>query len=384
MSAHIQIPPERSGMELDEFLCLTYPLLNKGFLRRQVREGRILVDGNPAVPSQRLKIDQVLFVDFDEDEEAPEAPVAPRIRIPILYEDAHVLAVDKPAGLAAEPERWARSNACLSGALLELALERSQLSPEDPIAPITGLDFRPRLLHRLDKDTTGVVLVAKTIDAERRLRAAFERDEIRKEYLALVEGEYPLADGDADVVDLPIGPDEKKSGRMRIDRAGGKASRTRISVAQRFRGYTLLQCEPLTGRTHQIRVHLREIGFPLVVDALYGRRKALALSEIKRDYRKKPGHVESPLIERMTLHALAIEFPDPGDDSEGGSDGGSDGGSYGGSHGGQERESDFASNGKGANGVAHPVHGRRRIRVESPIPRDLARVLKQLSKVRAW
>jgi 23S rRNA pseudouridine1911/1915/1917 synthase len=347
-------------MELDEFLCLTYPLLNKGFLRRQVREGRILVDGNPAVPSQRLKLDQVLFVDFDEDDEMPEAPVAPRIRIPILYEDAHVLAVDKPAGLAAEPERWARSNACLSGALLELALERSQLSPEDPIAAIAGLDFRPRLLHRLDKDTTGVVLVAKTIDAERRLRAAFDREEIHKTYLALVEGEYPLADDDAEIVDLPIGPDEKKSGRMRIDRAGGKPSQTRISVAQRFRGYTLLRCEPLTGRTHQIRVHLCEIGFPLVVDALYGRRKTLALSEIKRDYRRKPGHFETPLIERMTLHALAIEFPDPSDASIG------------------------ESNGAWSGATKDGGRAHRRIRVESPIPRDLARVLKQLAKVRAW
>jgi 23S rRNA pseudouridine1911/1915/1917 synthase len=344
VTAHIPIPPERSGMELDEFLCLSFPLLNKGFLRRQVREGKVLVDGNPANPSQRLRMDQVLFIEFDEDAETPEIPVAPRIKIPVLYEDESVIAVDKPAGLAAEPERWARSNASLAGALLELALERSNVDADDPIAPTSGLEFRPRLLHRLDKDTTGVVLVAKTLDAERKLRRAFDEGRVHKHYLALVEGEYPLAHDDAEIVDLPIGPDERKSGRMRIDRDAGKPSQTRIRIAQRFRGYTLLACEPLTGRTHQIRVHLREIGFPLVVDPMYGRRKSLSLSEFKSDYRRKPGHVESPLIDRLTLHAYKIDFPDPASDD---------------------------------------VDNARRIEVESEIPRDLARVLKQLAKVRA-
>jgi 23S rRNA-/tRNA-specific pseudouridylate synthase len=101
---------------------------------------------------------------------------------------------------------------------------------------------------------------------------------------------------------------------------------------------------------------LCEIGFPLVVDAMYGRRRALALSEIKRDYRRKPGHLENPLIERMTLHALAIEFPDPAD----------------------------ASDAAPSAASADPRRAHRRIRVESPIPRDIARVLKQLAKVRAW
>jgi RluA family pseudouridine synthase len=344
VTTHIPIPPERSGMELDEFLCLSFPSLNKGFLRRQVREGRVLVDGNPAKPSQRLEMHQVLFIEFDEDDDLPEALVAPLIKIAVLYEDEHLLAVDKPAGLAAEPERWARSNASLSGALLELALERSNVSLDDATTPTSELHFRPRLLHRLDKDTTGVVLVAKSIESERRLRRAFDERWIVKRYLALVEGEYPLSEDDAEIVDLPIGPDERKSGRMRIDRAEGKPSQTRLRIAQRFRGYTLLECQPLTGRTHQIRVHLREIGFPLVVDPVYGRRKSLSLSEFKSDYRRKRGHVENPLIDRLTLHAYSIDFPDAA-------------------------ESD--------------LEHARRIVVESPIPRDLARVLKQLSKVRA-
>lgn len=333
-------------MELDEFLCLSFPLLNKGFLRHQVREGKILVDGNPAAPSQRLRMDQVLFVDFDETEDLPRAPVAPLARLPILYEDPLVLAVDKPPGLAVEPERWARGNASVAGALLEMALARSGAEPEAVVPLETELEFRPRILHRLDKDTSGVLLVAKTVEAERRLRSAFDGGEVHKTYLALVEGEHPLPDGDFEIIDLPIGPDERKSGRMSVDPENGKPSQTRIRIEQRFRGYTLLRCEPLTGRTHQIRVHLREIGFPLAVDRVYGRRDALRLSEIKRGYRRKPGQIEPALIDRLTLHALQIEFPDPA------------------------VVSSAADDGSG------------KIRVESPIPRDLERALKQLAKVR--
>ncbi|MBI5364434.1 MAG: RluA family pseudouridine synthase [Planctomycetes bacterium] len=343
MVYHLPIPPERVGMELDEFLCLSFPLLNKGFLRRQVREGRVLVDGARAMPSQRLRDDQVLVIDFEEDEDLPAVPVAPPTSVPVLYEDAHLLALDKPAGLAAEPERWAKANASLAGALLELALERSDSAPEDATTPVKPLTFRPRLLHRLDKDTTGVVLVAKDVEAERVLREAFDKGTIQKTYVALVEGEYPLDDGASDVIDLPIGPDERKSGRMRVDREDGKEARTRISVAMRFHGFTLVRAEPLTGRTHQIRVHLREVGFPLVVDPFYGRRKSFALSDFKRDYRKKPGAIESPLIDRLTLHAWRIEFQEPL-----------------------------------PNDGALP----RTIQVESPIPKDLARVLKQLGKFR--
>jgi len=349
---YITIPPERAGLELDEFLCLTYPLLNKGFLRTKVREGEVLVDGMKASPSQRLREYQVLVVSFEEDEVLPGTPVAPTFTIPVLYEDEHMLAVDKPSDLAAEPERWAKANASLSGALLSLALERADVEVLEPTEPVPALHFRPRLLHRLDKDTTGVVLVAKTLRAERVLRAAFEQGGVEKRYLALVEGDYQLAEGESEVIDLPIGPDERRSGRMRVDRKDGKPSQTRVRIAKRFRGYTLLECQPLTGRTHQIRVHLTELGFPLAVDPVYGRRRALSLSEFKRDYRRKRGALENPLIERLTLHAASIDYPDPASLPE------------------RERyePDDFAR--------------ARRVRVEAPLPKDMARLLKQLEKAR--
>lgn len=338
MSEHVVVPDERAGMELDEFLCLLYPELNKGYVRRQVRRGLVLVDGNPARPSQRLRAFQVLTLELDQMEEAPVPPVAPAIDVPILYEDDDVLVVDKPADLAVEPERWARDRASLSGALLALVTRRSIEGEAGAEVP-----YRPRLVHRIDKDTTGLVIVAKNLESERRLRRAFDEGRVEKRYLALVEGEHPAADGAEETIDLPLGPDPRKSGRQVVDRREGKPARTRVSVEERFRGYTLLACRPVTGRTHQIRVHLAAAGFPLAVDSVYGRRDGLLLSELKAGYRPKPGRIERPLIGRLTLHASEVSFPS-------------------------------SSGGEG--------EGEKRVRVGSPLPSDFERVLKQLRKVR--
>ena len=328
----IIVPDERHGVELDEFLCLWYSGVPKGFLRGLIREGRVLVDGVGAKTSKRLRAGQVLMVEVDEDE-LPRRPVAPHFQLDIIHEDADLLVVNKPAGIAVEPERWAHDLPSLAGALLALAEERQAADATGKTA------LRFRLAHRIDKDTSGCVLVAKDLDAERNLRMAFQERGVFKQYLALVEGEHPLEDDEEELIDAPIGPDPRKSGRM-VASGGGKSSRTRIKVAERFRGFTLLECFPETGRTHQIRVHLAQAGFPLAVDLLYGRRDVLNLSEIKSGYRSKPGRPERPLMPRLTLHAQVLGVPDP----EGG-----------------EGE---------------------RVRVEAPLPKDFSTTLKQLRKVR--
>ena len=324
------IPNDRAGLELDEFLCLQYPGLSKGFIRQQIGEGTILLDGAAAVPGRRLRTDQVIMASIDWDR-APARPVAPGVEVPVLYEDESLMVVDKPADLAVEPERWLREKGSLAGALLQMAEDQGT----DPDSP---LPFRPRLVHRIDKDTTGIVLVAKDLDTERALREAFGQGTIQKTYLALVEGEPFLEDGEERLVDAPIAPVPKKSGRMRVA-AEGKPSQTLMSVEERFEGYTLLRCKPLTGRTHQIRVHMNYEGFPLVIDRYYGRRTEFKLSEFKAGYRPKRGMPEKPLMDRLTLHARGIELPPLAGRSE-------------------------------------PLH------LTSPIPRDFERVLKQLRKVR--
>ena len=336
MSEHLVVPGERAGLELDEFLCLSFPLVNKGFLRRQVRDGAVLVDGSSARPSQRLRRDQVVSIDFEE-EAAPVQPVAPAERVPILHEDDQVLVVDKPANLAVEPERWRRDAACLSGALIAEAVERAGGFDEEGRPQEGALEWRPRLVHRIDKGTSGCVLVAKNLETERALRTAFEDGRVEKDYLALAEGEW--FEDEPRLIDQPIAPGPGRSGRMAV-RPNGRPSRTRIVPEERFRGYTLLRCSPLTGRTHQIRVHLSDAGFPLAVDPLYGRRDTLKLSDFKYGYKVKRGAIERPLLERLALHAWRITFPD----------------------------------------LAAPGAPPRT--VEAPLPADLERVLKQMRKVR--
>ncbi len=324
------VSDERAGLELDEFLCLQFPGLSKGFLRQEIAAGNVLLDGMDAVPGKRLRPNQVVIATIDW-ERAPKRPVDPGVEIPVLHEDDDVLVVDKPHTLAVEPERWMRELGSLAGALLQIVEEREE-------ADDGGLSFRPRLVHRIDKDTTGAVVVAKNLEAERALRQAFEAGTIKKSYLALVEGEPYLNDGETMLIEHPIGPVLRKSGRMQVAN-DGKPSKTRVGIAERFDGYTLLRCEPITGRTHQIRVHLSHDGFPLVVDRFYGRRSEFKLSEFKASYRPKRGLPERPLIDRLTLHAHEVVLPPLGARTD-------------------------------------PLE------IVAPVPRDLERVLKQLRKVR--
>jgi len=359
---YVVVPPERVGLELDEFLCLLHPGVPKGALREEVRRGRVLLDGERTQPSQRLRPDQVVVLSLSDEVLERAAPEPAPDPVEVLYEDAELLVVDKPPGLASEPERWRRASGSLAGELLRIAVDRTEAEralreAEAPGEDPPALPFRPRLLHRLDKGTSGCVVVAKTIEAERRLRRAFEDHRVRKTYLALVEGEHSLADGETETIDLPLGPVERKAGRMRVDRAGGKPSVTAIAVERRFHGYTLLRARPLSGRTHQIRVHLAETGFPLVVDPLYGRRDALKLSELKRGYRPKPGRAERPLIDRLTLHASELVLPLAAADDE------------------EPPPADWP-------GEDALSPDRRWLRVRAPLPDDLAIALKQLAKVR--
>lgn len=348
---------DRAGLELDEFLCLERPLFNKGFFRRLVRAGEILVDGQPVLPNIRLREGSVVMTPLDElaaNDELPRTLAAPAEALAVIHESAHLLVVDKPAGVASEPERWEPEAACMAGALLAHSLEAAGDGPAT---------YRPRLLHRLDKDTTGVLVAAKDLDTERILRGAFESGHVHKTYLALVEGEWDT-DGDT-LIDAPLGEEAALSKRER-KRLGGarrghrmaafpdghkeaKPARTVVRAKERFRGFTLVECEPHTGRTHQIRVHLAHLGFPLAVDPLYGRRDEFLLSEIKRNYRPKPGRPERPLLDRLSLHAAAIELPDPS-------------------------APDFVP---GADPAALP-----RVRYHAPMPEDFQRITRQLAKWR--
>jgi RluA family pseudouridine synthase len=212
----------------------------------------------------------------------------PRDRSPILLLDDSVVAVDKPSGIAVIQERHDRDAPTL------LRLVEAQI----------GDTF---VVHRIDKETSGVVLFARTSEAHRDLSMQFEHGTVRKTYLALLEG---APEGDEGIIDLPIA---SARGRMKIG-AGGKPATTHYRVVRRFRGYSFVEAHPATGRQHQIRVHFAAIGHPLVVDSLYGNRAGFLLSEFKSRYRPA-GEIERPLIGRLSLHAAELSFDHPVDRS---------------------------------------------------------------------
>jgi len=223
-------------------------------------------------------------------------PTTPDDPLILLLNDDRVVAVAKPAGLAAIPGRGETDS------LLQKLSRQLNL-------PCTGqTDPRLRIVHRLDKDTSGVLLLAKDIDAQRHLSHQFQNNLIKKEYLAIVVGRPAESEG---MIDAPLAAHPAHRDRMNVAKHGGRPARTQWKLEWAARDFSLIRCFPQTGKTHQIRVHLTYIGLPLAIDPLYNPpRQALLLSEIKRDYR--PGaDVERPLIERLTLHAEKLTFVHP-------------------------------------------------------------------------
>jgi RluA family pseudouridine synthase len=218
-----------------------------------------------------------------------------RPTLPILHRDPHFLAIDKPAGLPSVRERWTDEESAL--------VKAWNLLRED------GEEHeKPRVVHRLDKGTTGVLLFATSLEAARSLSRQFKDREIEKTYYALVLGTPPEGSG---TIEVRIDDRRREPGPVEIVRKRGRPAITEWRVEEAFRGYSLLEVRPRTGRTHQIRVSLRHLGYPLLVDPLYGGREALYLSELKPGYKRKKDQEERPLLSRVSLHAARIAFTHP-------------------------------------------------------------------------
>jgi RluA family pseudouridine synthase len=222
--------------------------------------------------------------------------------VPVLFEDDFLLALDKPSGLLTSPDRYDSTRPNL------MKLLHAGIAAQKPWARERGLNYLSNA-HRLDFETSGIILLARTKGVLIALADMFGCDKPLKQYVALASG-APTADEFE--VDEPLGSHPVKLGVMRVDRKNGKKSKTRFQVLEYFErfGYALLKCEPLTGRTHQIRVHAAHAGFKIVGDTLYG-GKPLWLSRLKKDYHLKPGREERPLIARVALHAERLELPHP-------------------------------------------------------------------------
>jgi len=220
--------------------------------------------------------------------------------IPVLFEDAHLLALDKPAGLLASPDRLDPSRPSL------VRLLHEAIAAGKPWAVSRGLTYLSNA-HRLDPDASGVILHAKSKPVLVQLADLFGIEKPRRKFLTLVAG-TPAEERFQ--VNAKLAPHPVLPGQMRVDPRAGKRAETRFSVREHFAHHTLLECEPLTDRPHQIRVHLWNSGLRIVGDGLYG-GKPLWLSKLKRDYRLKPGREERPLLARVTLHAEELSLPHP-------------------------------------------------------------------------
>lgn len=291
--ARLRIRRRLPGRRLDSYLHGRFPHLSRTAIQRLIRQGAVSVNGHPTKPSYEMMGGDVIELMIPPPE--PIEIIPERMELDIIYEDEHLLAVNKRAGVICHPARGDQTGTLVNG----LAYYAGQLSHgTDP--------FRPGIVHRLDKHTTGVMLVAKTDEAHWRLALQFERRTVQKTYLAVVEGEVEL---DSDTVDAPIGVHpivrEKFAVMVRENKIDvGKPAVTTYRVAERYKGYSLLELYPKTGRTHQLRVHMSYVGHPIVGDAMYGGHP---LSE--HGICGQGSH--EPLFRHQALHAWKIEFRHP-------------------------------------------------------------------------
>jgi len=294
----IPVDETDSGSRLDAFLARVFPGQSRSFLARVIERGGVRVDGVAARPAQRLKPGAV--VRFTVPEPPRAGPAAEEIPLEFLHVDACMAAVNKPAGMVVHPAKgnW---KGTLAGAL-KWHLEREGATG----LSTAGGPTRPGIVHRLDRDTSGVIVVARTEEAHHALARQFERRSVEKTYLAIVQGRPQL---DRDEIDLPIGihPYQRERMAVRRDHPTARAAVTRYEVLERFSAAALVRLAPRTGRTHQIRVHLAAIGCPVLCDALYSGRAVVEPPTLGLP----PG---PPLLARQALHAagLVIDHPASG------------------------------------------------------------------------
>ena len=297
------VSDSEAGWRLDLFLAAKFPQYSRVLLRKAIQaEEGVDVDGKHGKPSFRLKPGSV--VSFRLVEPPRESPIPEDIPLDVLYEDDDLAVVNKPSNMVVHPSRGHWSGTLVSALAHRFA---GQLSSNRGPA-------RPGIVHRLDRDTSGAIIVAKNDVAHARLAALFEEKRIQKEYFAIALGGINV---DREVVDLPIGHHPKYRVKMAIapDDPEAKPAKTFFEVVERFRGFSTVRCMPKTGRTHQIRLHLLSLGCPILCDKLYGGRSTLTREELAGQYDRSPKGDENRestiLLARQALHARKITFEHP-------------------------------------------------------------------------
>lgn len=281
----IEVPAALAGRRLDQAAAELLPEFSRSRLQRWIREGRLRVDGLVRIPKDPVNAGERLSLNAETEPEGDWSPTA--MDLPIVFEDEHIVVIDKPAGLVVHPAAGHLDDTLLNGLLARY--------PELAEVPRAGI------VHRLDRDTTGLLVVARTLAAQTVLVAALQRREVSREYRVIVNG-VPVSGA---TIDRPIGRHPRDRQRMAVLESGGRDAITHYRVLERFRAHACLAVQLETGRTHQIRVHLSEAGFPVTGDPDYGGRVRLpkqAAPELVLALRA---------FRRQALHAFRLSFLHP-------------------------------------------------------------------------
>ncbi len=286
------VSEEAVGQRLDIFLAAHLPTISRTTIRRSITAGEVFVNGTTAKPSYHVSLGE--HISGSVTLPLGDAPVPENIPLEILHDDDDIVAVNKPAGMVVHPAKghWAGT---LTSAL---AYRFDRLSSR-------GGANRPGIVHRLDRDTSGVILIAKNDRAHAGLAHQFERRLIQKEYFAVTRG---APNCDRDLIEQPIGmhPYQREKMAIRVGHSTSRAATTLYEVEHRFRGFASLRVFPKTGRTHQIRVHLSHVGCPVVCDRLYAGHAAISISQLGGDREDS-----TIVLDRQALHARRIAFAHP-------------------------------------------------------------------------
>lgn len=288
------VATDHAGRRLDHFLVSRLADTSRSRIQQLISQEKVLIDGSPAKASLQLRAGQRVEI-IGEVERPPSRAIAEEIPLDITYEDDDLAVVNKPAGMMVHAGAGATDDERNRGTLVNALLHR--------FAALSGVggELRPGIVHRLDKETSGLIVVAKNDLAHRKLAAEFSGRKVKKTYLALVHGWLKT---DSGTISSPISRDAIRRIRMTTRRSGGREATTKYVVQQRiqsaFGKFTLLKIKIETGRTHQIRVHMASLGHPVVGDTLYG---------APREIHAKSGAVI--LLPRNFLHSAELQFEHP-------------------------------------------------------------------------
>jgi len=298
------VDPAQAGERLDVYLAARLRWRSRTKVQELIEVRDVTVDGVRRDRAYRVKAGEQIAIPLPPPPE--DAFRIGEIPLEILHEDDYLIVLNKPPGIVVHPVGKHRYNTLIN------ALHLRYRNLED-----ASRDIVPKLAHRIDRDTSGVLVAVKTGRHERGAPVVFERLEVRKEYLAIAEGVLAQEEGE---INLPLGPAPVEevpglsaaAAKRRTSRQAvtddGRPALTRFTVRERFAGFTLLHLRIVTGRQHQIRVHLQASGHPVLCDAHYGVRRELRLSEARR---LRPGEEDTVLIARQALHSWRLAFPHP-------------------------------------------------------------------------